>query len=112
MAFSGIIVLVACLVGPPVLCLLTSVRRYGRLRLRGGSHLWLAIYAGGALLAGASLVLNVPVALMSASRVLGGGILDLTRIHAVAGALSWVCFWVWVVISLWRPARSRRQETA
>lgn len=101
LGISGAFVIAALFVAPPLLCLLTCVRRYRRLAERGTFSIG---YLSGMVASGIAMVINVAIFLPTAATLMSGHDLDFSTIHAVAGFVSWIAFWAFVAINVLRPA--------
>ncbi len=88
---------------PPLLCMMACARRASRLRARFKPD---GIYRLGALLSGAAVVFNMLVLLPTTSALADGGA-QITFGHWFGLALSWICFWAWIVVSI--TGRRRRR---
>lgn len=99
----ALFIFVALLVLPPVLLVVSALRRLVRARGRGRgtSGLMLALVAGAL-----GLAFNLVVVVASSQAILQADIVW-SRIHGAAAAVSWLAFWIWLVISLSRNARRR-----
>lgn len=99
----ALFIVVALLVLPPVLLVAGATRRLVRLRRRGRGSPGLTFALVGGVL---GLAFNLLVAAASAPAILQADI-TWNRVHGAAAIVSWVAFWVWLVLSLRRDPRSR-----
>jgi hypothetical protein len=88
---------------PPMLSMLSALRRAARLRARQRADV---TYRLVALVSAAAFLFNMIVLLPTAQAMNDGGA-QVTALHWVALGLSWICFWAWVVISA--TGRRRRR---
>ena len=89
-----ILLSLACI--PPLLSLMACTRRRARVVQRGGAGIWPLI---GMVFSVAALLVNLAILNhFGVGHSLGS--LDLGRFHMLALLLSWVCFWIWIVIAV------------
>ncbi len=107
-ALPAFYILVTVFCGPPILGLLACLRRLHYTRQRGRNGNW---YLAGVVASGAALLFNVGVCIATARGITTGGA-EFGPPHAMALALSWFSFWLWItvlVIRYRRPRRPRRR---
>jgi TctA family transporter len=88
---------------PPLLSMLSATRRAARLRARLRPD---GAYRLAALGSAAAFLFNM-IVLFPTAQALNDGGAQITWLHWVALALSWLCFWSWVVINV--TSRRRRR---
>ena len=92
--------------GPPVLSLWLCILRFRRMVRHdrsGGLYLAGLLFSAAALVINATVVVMTGYALISAQQSLG-------PLHLAAGALSWLCLWLWIVLLFVRPRIHRRRR--
>ncbi|MFM2356303.1 MAG: hypothetical protein RLZZ528_2039 [Pseudomonadota bacterium] len=112
MVISGLFVLVVLLLGPPLLVLLSALRRVHRRRARSDEpRTWMPMLG----LAGAALaVLLVNIVILATTRLPAPGAFsfDMTRAHGLGALLSWLLFWVWIILPSGKPHQRSRRRAA
>jgi hypothetical protein len=99
----ALLLMVVLLGVPPMLCMLSCARRASRMRARLRPD---QIYRFGALASAGAFMFNMFVLLPTTSALASGGA-QITLAHWFGLALSWICFWAWIVVSV--TGRRRRR---
>lgn len=97
--------LFAFLCGPPFLSLLICLRRlrYQQRRGRGGKLLVVGI-----VFSAAAFLFNSGTTFITTFRIARDEV-TFGRVHVVALALAWLCFWIWISALVFRARRKRNQ---
>lgn len=106
-ALFAVFILFLLFCGPPLLCLWLCVLRVRRLVRNGRNG---RLFGAGIALSVATFLFNTAIvfltffAFMSDQKPFSG-------FHVVAGALSWLCLWLWIAMLFIRPRILRRPHT-
>lgn len=102
--FAAIFFVLLC--GPPALSLWLCILRFRRMMRHGRSG---RLYLAGFLFSAAALVINTIIVLMTGYRTIFGP-QPFGTLQVAAGALSWLCLWLWIVLLFVRPRIHRRRR--
>ena len=103
-ALPALLMMVVLLGIPPLLSMFVCARRAGRLRARGKPD---RNYRIAALASLGAFVYNAAVLVLTGS-ALTDGAAQITTLHWLALALSWLCFWAWIVVTIIGRRRRRK----
>jgi hypothetical protein len=112
MVISGLFVLTVLLLGPPVLVLISAARRVQRRRARSDEpRRWRPMLIL-ALAAAAIMAANIVILATTRLPDPGAFSFDMTRLHGIGALLSWLLFWVWIVLPSGSPRHRSRSRAA
>ena len=100
------VILFVLFIGPPVLCLWLCMLRFRRMMRHGRGG---GLYLAGFVCSAAVLIINTAIALMTGFALVSGP-LSFGPLQLAAGALSWLCLWLWIVLLFVRPRIHRRRQ--
>ncbi|MDI3334980.1 hypothetical protein QKW60_01030 [Defluviimonas aestuarii] len=104
-AVPALYILFVLLCAPPLLGAYLGLRR-ARLasdHTSGGS-----LFLVGAIFSAAAFLFNFGVTFVATIRIAGGAF-EFGLSHAIAAALAWFCFWLWLAMVFLRKRRSRHR---
>ena len=102
--FAVILFVLFC--GPPVLSLWLCILRFRRMVRHDRSG---GLYLAGLLFSAAALAFNTAIVVMTGYALITAP-LAFGPLQLAAGALSWLCLWLWIVLLFVRPRIHRRRR--
>ena len=102
---SATLVMIALFCIPPILSFRACLQRAVYLRQREART---RLAVAGTVFSALTLFFNIGVIAASMWSAAGDGI-DLGKSHAVAAVLTWLCLWIWIIVSLFLRNKRRRQ---